>query len=431
MPKKEGDELINWIESQSELDYIREAANKTLCDYRIDEKKLSERIIVNTREDLSLGREGNLQKLINIFWVPGKNLRGSQVAGKELDNSLDTTSKVMSISTIWDFVCTLPIFTYILSPLAKGAAGPAGFLLGVIILWASNITGENSTNRVSNNKNKARVSLIAFLILSLAKTAVSGVGIDMILSKNRIIENFANEKIENKSSLEQSALNSYDRKIPDSSNSDALLFAREECNALIEQMKTLDLGKGRQRKAREGMYNRAYAPDGPCTRASNLGEIASQEKSRSINKQNQRTSELEKRISDRETMSNTQFLLTYYRPIYDQYFQGVPIGSDRVVNIKTGNTIDNREIDWKENERGEAVAASMNQFFSKLQNGELSSLGFSIFAFVISIILTSTAGILLYTTGKNPEVKASFTSGLGKKSNALMSTYRDDVYGED
>ena len=130
-------------------------------------------------------------------------------------------------------------------------------------------------------------------------------------------------------------------------------------------------------------------------------------------------------------MSNTQFLLTYYRPIYDQYFQGVPIGSDRVVNIKTGNTIDNREIDWKENERGEAVAASMNQFFSKLQNGELSSLGFSIFAFVISIILTSTAGILLYTTGKNPEVKASFTSGLGKKSNALMSTYRDDVYGED
>ena len=43
------------------------------------------------------------------------------------------------------------------------------------------------------------------------------------------------------------------------------------------------------------------------------------------------------------------------------------------------------------------------------------------------VILTLTASILLYTTGKNSEVKASFTSGLGKKSNALLSAYRDDL----
>ena len=69
----------------------------------------------------------------------------------------------------------------------------------------------------------------------------------------------------------------------------------------------------------------------------------------------------------------------------------------------------------------------MKQFFEKLRNGEYASLGFSIFAFIISIILTSTAAILLYTTGKNREVKASFTSALGKKSNALMSEFRDDL----
>ena len=57
----------------------------------------------------------------------------------------------------------------------------------------------------------------------------------------------------------------------------------------------------------------------------------------------------------------------------------------------------------------------------------LASLGFSIFAFVVSVILTLTASILLYTTGKNSEVKASFTSGLGKKSNALLAGYRDDL----
>ena len=59
MPKKEGDEIISWIESQPELDYLRVAANKTLCDYRKDQTELSERIIVNSREDSSLERKYN------------------------------------------------------------------------------------------------------------------------------------------------------------------------------------------------------------------------------------------------------------------------------------------------------------------------------------------------------------------------------------
>ena len=83
MGKKEGDEIISWIESQPELDYIRVAANKTLCDYRLDETDLNERIIVNSREDLSLGKESFFQKIINVFWVPGKNFRGNQLASKE------------------------------------------------------------------------------------------------------------------------------------------------------------------------------------------------------------------------------------------------------------------------------------------------------------------------------------------------------------
>ena len=147
MSKKEGDEIIAWIESQPELDYIRVQANKTLCDYRLDKTELSERLVVNSREDLSLQKETFFQKILSTFWVPGANLRGKQVASKELDGSLDTTAKVMSVSTIWDFACTLPIFTYAVGGIARGLAGPTGFVLGFIILWASNLTGENSTNK--------------------------------------------------------------------------------------------------------------------------------------------------------------------------------------------------------------------------------------------------------------------------------------------
>ncbi len=429
MPRKEGDEIISWIESQPELDYIRVAANKTLCDYRKDQTELSERIIVNSREDLSLGKESTLKKILNVVWVPGSKLRGTQIASKELDNSLSTSSKVMSISTIWDFVCTLPIFTYILSPIAKGAAGPAGLIFGFIILWASNITGENSTNRTLNNSSKAKASLIAFLILSLAKTAVSGVGIDMIISKNRIVEEFAAEKILEKSDEEKEAINQalYDE-VDDPAVSNELRFAKQACNKLLQQIESLDLTKGRQRKLQREISERAYGSNGPCTNASKLGALESKEIGNKQLKIDQKKEEAKLRIEDRNTMSSTQYLLKYYKTTYNKFFTGKPPGVDYVYEGKDiPENRDYSEIEWTDGSKSEAVGAAMNQFVDKLQKGDVASLGFSIFAFVVSIILTLTASILLYTTGNNSEVKASFTSGLGKKSNALLAGYRDDL----
>ena len=431
MPKNEGDEIISWIESQPELDYIRVAANKTLCDYRKNQTELSERIIVNSREDLSLGKESTLKKILNVVWVPGSKLRGTQIASKELDNSLSTSSKVMSISTIWDFVCTLPIFTYILSPIAKGAAGPAGLIFGFIILWASNITGENSTNRTLNNNSKAKASLIAFLILSLAKTAVSGVGIDMIISKNRIVEEFATEKILEKSDQEKEVINQalYDE-VDDPAVSNELRFAKQACNKLLQQIESLDLTKGKQRKLQREISDRAYGPNGPCTSAGQLGSIESKEKGAKQLLIEQKKALAEKRIKDKTEMSKTQYLWKYYNTIYDTYFTGIPPGWDYIYMEGKPDIPENREygeIEWTDGSKSEAVGAAMKQFVNKVQKGDVASLGFSIFAFVVSVILTLTASILLYTTGKNSEVKASFTSGLGKKSNALLASYRDDL----
>ena len=322
MPKKEGDEIISWIESQPELDYIRVAANKTLCDYRKDQTELSERIIVNSREDSSLGKESTIKKILNIIWVPGNKLRGNQVASKELDNSLTTSAKVMSVSTVWDFACTLPIFTYVLSPLARGFAGLAGFILGFIILWASNITGENSTNRTLNNTSKARASLVAFLVLSLAKTAVSGVGIDMVISKGRIIEGFAEEKVLEKSEDENKKIDlALTTKVTDPSVSSELEFARNECLELTNQMKSLDLNKGKQRKLYREINE---AKNVPCAKAASLGNIESAEKGKQLLKINREKQKAQKQVEDRANLSSIGYLLKYYPRVYDTYFDGVP-----------------------------------------------------------------------------------------------------------
>ena len=437
MTNSNGEEIIQWIESQPELDYLRITANKTLCEYRIDEAEPSDRIIVNTRQDLALGRETFLQKIINTFWVPGEKLRGKQLASKELDNSLSTTSKLMSVSTIWDFVCTLPIFIYVLSPIAKGISGPAGFLFGFIILWASNITGENSTNRTSNNTTKATASLIAFLILSLAKTAVSGVGIDMIISKGRIIEDFASEKILEKADLEQTISNSaFSNVAPDPSVSSEYLNAQKQCEQLNQQICNLDRSKRRDRKLFKELYFDANkAPNAPCPKAASLGQVFTDEKGSQQSEIDNKQSAAALRMEDKRDMSNIVYLMKYYPEEYSTYFKGVPpsiLNNTKLTGkemnsilITTSEGVD--PIDWVDERKGDAIAESTKQFFNKIQNNEIASLGMSIFAFIVSLILTSTASILLYSTGNNPEVKASFTSGLGKKVNSLMSMFRKDV----
>ena len=436
MAKKEGEELIKWIESQSELDYIRSAANKTMCDYRLDEKELSERIIVNSREDLSLEKKDNFKKIIDTFWVPGENLRGSQVASKELDGSLDTTAKVMSVSTIWDFVCTLPIFTYAVGGITKGLAGPTGFLLGFIILWSSNITGENSTNKTRGNNGKAKASLIAFLILSLAKTAVSGVGIEMLISKDTIIENFAAELIQDKSVEEDKATKlAIDAKAATPAVSRELELATKQCDDISLQKSSLDRSKRKDRKKWDELDNRAFkGEDAPCAKVARLAAVYSASKQEKDSRVEEEKRKVQKRIQDKRELTKIAYLNNYYPNLYRRYFNGTPPAAITFRDEVTKKGVYKKgdgNVEWKDGEKGTAIATSTKQFFDKVANGDLASLGLSLFAFIISVILTSTAGILLYTTGKNEEVKASFTSALGKKSNALMSTYRDDVYGVD
>ena len=186
----------------------------------------------------------------------------------------------------------------------------------------------------------------------------------------------------------------------------------------------------RQRKKESELSERAYGPNGPCTKASKLGSIESKEKGEKQDLIDQKKALAEKRIKDRTEMSRTQYLYRYYNTVYSTYFTGIPPGWDYTYIEGKPDIMENRtygEIEWTDGSKSEAVGAAMKQFKDKVQKGDVASLGFSIFAFVVSVILTLTASILLYTTGKNSEVKASFTSGLGKKSNALLSAYRDDL----
>ena len=428
MENNYSDELVEWIESQPELDYLRVYANRTLCSYYTEEKSPRERIIVNSRKNLSLGDNSFLDNFKETFWVPGAKLRGNQFSTKELDNSLTTTAKVMSVSTLWDFFCTLPILFYAVGS-AKLLAGPFTFIIGYLILWASNLTGENATNRTKGHSGKAKASLLAFIILSLAKTAVSGVGLDMILSKDQIINNFADELIESKSIGEESLINDLRSPLAEPAIKRELDLVRAECNSLVSQMKNLDMGKRSNRKIFEQLNSQARGnSQSPCNKSIELSSRLSDEQSRinSIERINKDKSS--KRLNDRQELPPIDFLWKYYNNEYTTYFKGLPSGS-RLINKNSGNVISENDtnistVDWRDGRKSEAVSQASKQFFNKLGNGEIASLGLSLFGFIISVVLSSTAAILLYSTGKVKEVKASFTSSLSSKSNKIMAMYQ-------
>ena len=73
---------------------------------------------------------------------------------------------------------------------------------------------------------------------------------------------------------------------------------------------------------------------------------------------------------------------------------------------------------------GDAIRESTIDFYSKVQKGDFKSLGSSLIGFIISIILSITAVVLLYGTSTDMKVRASRATFLDKKRNEIFTKMR-------
>ena len=442
-------ELLNWIETQPELDYIRKQANATKVDYRLDETEINRRIRPNPRTELP-ETKNLIVKIKDAFWVPGSNLRGTSYASKEHDKYLDQTAKVMSLSTIWDFVCTYPIFLYAL----KGFKGlalaplPVATVLSLFILWVSNVVGENSTNRSKGRTGRANLSLIVFLILSAAKTAVSGVGLDMMLSKNRIMQEKAGDILRDKgfqTNLVKSQV------FEDDSFSEQLKGATEQCDTLTLQQEKLNLEKGSNRKIFNNLDSQKYLKPsnfkalsseellsdysnqiGPCYKKELIEGIQAQER-RSIN-QNLVGMNISKATTDNLAALYLTSKGDYYNSFYGYPLDGFNVQEfkakfDENFNLNIVEGCDNEKCEgpvrWVNG--SDAIAASFTQFFRKLGDpSQIYSLSLSLFGFIVSIVLSGAAVSFLYLASKNRETRASYSNQLASKSNQIITEISED-----
>ena len=184
------EDFLNWLEQDPGLTKLRAMAAGVVCEYKPGEANPQSRIRCNPPKELEVAKKGPLRWIWNTVWVPGRNMRGVAYGTPELDKSLNSVAKLMCISTLWDFVCTIPLFQFSLAPLAAGAL-PGATLLSFVLLLASNVAGETATDRRPGHAAKASWSLAAFVLLCTAKTLFSGVGVDLMIGSQAVASNYA------------------------------------------------------------------------------------------------------------------------------------------------------------------------------------------------------------------------------------------------
>lgn len=398
-------DLFNWLEAQPELKYVRRKISSTVCSYNRRGKTPIDRITI---PDINLPepKQGWLARIRDSVWVPGRHMRGKVFSTPELDRELETVAKLMSISTLWDFVTTIPLFQFSLNTALATLALPGAAALSFVLLVASNTVGEQSTNRSTPaDASKASISLLAFILLCSIKTLFSGVGVDLMIGSRGIQAGYAKQLAAEKLVKDKQELTRLESGSPEDK------LAIQRCSDLERQMQ--ELGKDRERNNTQyiSVFVQAYGSNADRTAE---GALTSQQleskygaisripgvcRQRDVRKElnQEKAKPLAAAIENKSQLINQKPALAYlaaHEPeIYAEHFRDV-----------------GGRIEWVNGT--DAVAQATIQFYSRLFRGELGSLGFSLFSLAVSVILTAAAATQIYLISRKRELKASYCSDL-------------------
>ena len=435
-------ELLNWIETQPELKFIREQANRTFVSYDISEKDVNKRISVIDKNELNI-KKGIFQKLWELVWVPGRQLRGTSYSDENLDKRLSATSALMSFSTIWDMVCTFPVLFYVMKGLAIFTV-PAATAASLLILAMSNAAGKFAMDRNKGNKSIATFLLFIFFILSLVKTAFSGVGLELMGGSQRLKNMKARDVLAEKNLLNTTR--------PNTQLFEALYKnSSAECNRLASAQDSLDLSNPRDKRQWNKLQKQMFqAPKdlensdvdnllrnfsgqlGPCTIRNyidNITGVSDQDLDESYNN----LQKLE------EALSPLALLYLRSRGTYYTHFNGdalagepfervwIDIDPSLGIQVKDDCSSDdarcNGPVSWASG--NEAIKVATFDFYEKVGKRDFKGLGSSLIGFIISIILSVTAIVLLFGTSSDIKVRASRAVILNQKRNSIFTKIRN------
>ena len=425
-PSAEKKKFLDWISRNPNCAYIRNRADKALAIRDLDNPDPNERIKVFHIPPRKK-KKNFFKLLIHNIWVPGYKLRGKEWTNRSWDDQLNQTSSIMSFSGVFDMLCMSPILFY-LTKAAGIFALPISLVYGFLLLIISNKAGEFSMNRTRENSKAATFLLMIFFLLSMLKTVMSGVGIDLISRSNEIKNSAAQKYLQTTAGLYKNKNTIYNKVLESSTN---------ECNKLIDKQSQLNTSRRAQRKLYTDLQDKMYKkPVNPKSQdpkyllenhVSELGPCLKRDLINNINESN--TFDGNKAYSTQQDILNKSPAMTslyiFQRNKYNELFTGNPlIGSkmdyskyekifkDSPITFNIDCTANSKEcnkpVAW--NNSGKVVNEGWNQFYGRILNKDWENLGLSYIGFLISILLSASATVLLYTASIDIRNRASRSS---------------------
>ena len=412
-------QLTRWIEAQPDLSYLVKAANDTPALYTTSTNELN---IAPLKEDIVNRRfESKAANLRNFFWPTARSMRGDCYGTKSFDEMCNRAANTMAGSTLWDAISTVPFVQFALINFLGPGAMPAAIGASVGMMVFSNGCGKTGANRAKGKSMIANFGLAGFILLSIVKTAASGVGFDILVNQEGIAKEFASKTLQEQIQKRQDKLSELQ-----TLSNPKLINLQNSCEPLQDKIR--NTSKEMQPQTYETLYVQAYGTyaqktsligltndqiikkhggvsgiPGVCNRAD--AQLAVDLK---------QADKLQEIIAATNSKVGTQPAVNLLQEEFPEVFKDkFKINDKNIVEVRSGQDV---------------VSEATTQFIEKIQDpSRISEIGISLFWMTISVILSFFATLFLWSLSLTKEMKMSYNTSLLKYRMELLQSYQENL----
>lgn len=317
---------------------------------------------------------------------------GKAIVTQELAASAKVTARVVTVSNSIDFCFNFPFFVYAFRFLGPIPSVLASLAISIGVLKFGNDTAAAVASRQSSNRFWSHAAFLCLVLINLVQSVASGIGTELFGNQMALSQLKASELVEQRLTLAERSIE--EMQVP---SSEEYRNAASKCEEGERQLSNLPRDDPKWHATYVELYGRWSEQDRDWSRVASeslpscrkvdrlLAEVSGS--SAYQNAQGQFSEAMSKRA---EIGSDLFFLKEQYPPIYALHF-------DESGELKSGI---------------EAVRLATLNFLGKLQQGDFSGLGFSLFIFSISSITSLAACLLTAFHALNPETQMSRSSML-------------------
>jgi hypothetical protein len=360
------------------------------------------------------GKENNIllspvksaKSIKDFFWANPSRFHGQGYRDSKFIHDAEITANIVNSSNTLDFLTNFPLLLFLFSDISAPLRIITALLFNLFILKFTKECAAGSSSYHSNNRLWSIFASLGFIGLSIIQSLSSGVSVELTLNQSGLNNLKASEIISEKTErIRKSAEESKTREL----SSDKYKEDRDECSGYLAKIKALK-ARSKATSATDSDYNSEYIKA--------WGEIKNEEQYNSDNYKGRlpvcRRVERRKNAADdnyisyiagwenilktRGDMGDVKFIRTQLPDLYNEYFSesnaqpGTGLSQD--IKIKSGV---------------ELARLAFKNFFNKLEKGDFSGLGLSLFIFSISAVTSATTCTVTILYARRHDVKNSWS----------------------